>query len=87
MPVQARHGGHRDRRPGRNGPARGGLDPAGRRHGEHPVRGQRDHQRERLEARVAWTVPLTISTTRTEGAYATTPVIVNGVVYVQDLES
>jgi alcohol dehydrogenase (cytochrome c) len=36
---------------------------------------------------VAWTVPLTISTTRTDGAYASTPVIVNGVVYVQDLES
>jgi alcohol dehydrogenase (cytochrome c) len=36
---------------------------------------------------VAWTVPLTISTARTAGAYATTPVIVNGVVYVQDLES
>ena len=36
---------------------------------------------------VAWTVPLTISTTHTDGAYATTPVIVNGVVYVQDLES
>jgi glucose dehydrogenase len=36
---------------------------------------------------VAWTVPLTISTTRTDGAYAATPVIVNGVVYVQDLES
>jgi alcohol dehydrogenase (cytochrome c) len=36
---------------------------------------------------VAWTVPLTISTTRTDGAYSTTPVIVNGVVYVQDLES
>jgi alcohol dehydrogenase (cytochrome c) len=36
---------------------------------------------------VAWTVPLTIPTTRTDGAYATTPVIVNGVVYVQDLES
>jgi alcohol dehydrogenase (cytochrome c) len=36
---------------------------------------------------VAWTVPLTISTARTDGAYATTPVIVNGVVYVQDLES
>jgi alcohol dehydrogenase (cytochrome c) len=36
---------------------------------------------------VAWTVPLTISTARTPGAYATTPVIVNGVVYVQDLES
>jgi hypothetical protein len=29
---------------------------------------------------VAWTVPLTISTTRTDGAYACTPVIVNGVV-------
>jgi glucose dehydrogenase len=39
------------------------------------------------ELGVAWTVPLTISTTRTDGAYATTPVIVNGVVYVQDLES
>jgi glucose dehydrogenase len=36
---------------------------------------------------VAWTVPLTIPTTRTDGAYAATPVIVNGVVYVQDLES
>ena len=36
---------------------------------------------------VAWTVPLTISTTRTSGADAATPVIVNGVVYVQDLES
>ena len=36
---------------------------------------------------VAWTVPLTISTAHTAGAYATTPVIVNGVVYVQDLES
>jgi glucose dehydrogenase len=36
---------------------------------------------------VAWTVPLTIPTARTDGAYATTPVIVNGVVYVQDLES
>ena len=36
---------------------------------------------------VAWTVPLTIPTAHTDGAYATTPVIVNGVVYVQDLES
>jgi outer membrane protein assembly factor BamB len=36
---------------------------------------------------VAWTVPLTISTTHTAGADAATPVIVNGVVYVQDLES
>jgi alcohol dehydrogenase (cytochrome c) len=36
---------------------------------------------------VAWTVPLTISTAHSAGAYATTPVIVNGVVYVQDLES
>jgi outer membrane protein assembly factor BamB len=36
---------------------------------------------------VAWTVPLTMSTTRTDGAYATTPVIVNGVVYTQDLDS
>ena len=36
---------------------------------------------------VAWTVPLTISTSHTDGAYATTPVLVNGVVYVQDLES
>src|SRR3984957_5553311 len=34
-----------------------------------------------------WTVPLTISTAHTDGAYSTTPVIVNGVVYVQDLES
>jgi alcohol dehydrogenase (cytochrome c) len=36
---------------------------------------------------VAWTVPLTISTAHTDGAYATTPVIVNGVVYLQDLDS
>jgi alcohol dehydrogenase (cytochrome c) len=36
---------------------------------------------------VAWTVPLTISTSHTDGAYATTPVVVNGVVYAQDLES
>ena len=36
---------------------------------------------------VAWTVPLAISTAHTAGAYATTPVIVNGVVYVQDLDS
>ena len=36
---------------------------------------------------VAWTVPLTMSTAHTDGAYATTPVVVNGVVYVQDLNS
>ena len=36
---------------------------------------------------VAWTVPLTMNTTHTDGAYATTPVIVNGVVYTQDLDS
>jgi glucose dehydrogenase len=36
---------------------------------------------------VAWTVPLRIPVTHTDGAYATTPVVVNGVVYVQDLES
>ena len=36
---------------------------------------------------VAWAVPLTIPTTHTDGAYAATPVIVNGVVYVQDLDS
>ena len=36
---------------------------------------------------VAWTMPLTMSTDHTDGAYATTPVIVNGVVYVQDLDS
>jgi outer membrane protein assembly factor BamB len=36
---------------------------------------------------VAWTVPLTNSVAHTSGAYATTPVIVNGVVYVQDLDS
>lgn len=36
---------------------------------------------------VAWTVPLTIPTARTDGAYAATPVIVNGTVYIQDLES
>jgi outer membrane protein assembly factor BamB len=36
---------------------------------------------------VAWTVPLTVPTTHTDGAYAATPVIVKGVVFVQDLES
>ena len=36
---------------------------------------------------VAWTVPLRIPITHTDGAYAATPVVVNGVVYVQDLES
>jgi alcohol dehydrogenase (cytochrome c) len=36
---------------------------------------------------VAWTVPLRIPVTHTDGAYAATPVVVNGVVYVQDLES
>ena len=36
---------------------------------------------------VAWTVPLHTSLSHTDGAYATTPVIVNGVVYVQDLQS
>ena len=36
---------------------------------------------------VAWTVPLRTSLSHTDGAYATTPVIVNGVVYVQDLQS
>jgi len=36
---------------------------------------------------VAWTVPLHTSLSRTDGAYATTPVIVDGVVYVQDLQS
>jgi alcohol dehydrogenase (cytochrome c) len=36
---------------------------------------------------VAWTLPLTIPTSHTDGAYAATPVIVNGVVYLQDLES
>src|SRR5580693_2314830 len=36
---------------------------------------------------VAWTVPLTMNVTHTDGAFATTPVIVNGVVYTQDLNS
>src|SRR5580658_1324790 len=36
---------------------------------------------------VAWTVPLTMNVTHTDGAYATTPVIVNGVMYTQDLDS
>jgi alcohol dehydrogenase (cytochrome c) len=36
---------------------------------------------------VAWTVPLTMPAAHTDGAYAATPVIVNGVVYVQDLDS
>ena len=36
---------------------------------------------------VAWAVPLRLPTAHTDGAYATTPVVVNGVVYVQDLDS
>ena len=36
---------------------------------------------------VAWTVPLHTDVSHSDGAYATTPVIVNGVVYVQDLQS
>ena len=36
---------------------------------------------------VAWTVPLRIPLSHTDGAYATNPVVVNGVVYVQDLRS
>jgi glucose dehydrogenase len=36
---------------------------------------------------VAWTVPLRTSTAHSDGAYATTPVILNGVVYLQDLQS
>jgi len=36
---------------------------------------------------VAWTIPLSMPAAHTDGAYATTPVIVNGVVYVQDLDS
>ncbi len=36
---------------------------------------------------VAWTVPLRIPITHTDGAYATTPVVVHGVVYMQDLDS
>jgi alcohol dehydrogenase (cytochrome c) len=36
---------------------------------------------------VAWTLPLTMNTSHTDGAYAATPVIVNGVVYLQDLDS
>src|SRR5579862_9880893 len=36
---------------------------------------------------VAWTMPLTMNTSHTDGAFASTPVIVNGVVYVQDLDS
>ncbi len=35
---------------------------------------------------MAWTVPLQLPS-HTDGAYATTPVIVNGVVYAQDLDS
>ena len=36
---------------------------------------------------VAWTVPLHTDVSHSDGAYATTPVVVNGVVYVQDLQS
>jgi alcohol dehydrogenase (cytochrome c) len=36
---------------------------------------------------VAWTVPLSMLAAHTAGAYATTPVVVDGVVYVQDLDS
>ena len=38
-------------------------------------------------ARGAWTVPLTTSTAHTAAAYAMTLVIVNGVMFVQELES
>src|ERR1700722_18053583 len=36
---------------------------------------------------VAWTMPLTMNTSHTDGAFASTPAIANGVVYVQDLDS
>jgi alcohol dehydrogenase (cytochrome c) len=36
---------------------------------------------------VAWTMPLTMNVSHTDGAFAATPMIVNGVVYVQDLDS
>jgi outer membrane protein assembly factor BamB len=36
---------------------------------------------------VAWSVPLQLPPAHTDGAYATTPVLANGVVYVQDLDS
>ena len=72
----------------RDGPARGGLDAPGRRPGQHARRGQRDHQHERLEARCGLDRAAAIPDgSHTDGAYATTPVIVNGVVYVQDLQS
>ena len=74
-------------RPGRDGPARCGLDAAGRRPGQHPGRGQRDHQHGRLEAWRGVDRAADHTTAHTDGAYATTPVVVNGVVYVQDLDS
>jgi outer membrane protein assembly factor BamB len=36
---------------------------------------------------VAWTMPLTMNTSHTDGAFASTPVIADGVVYLQDLDS
>ena len=86
MPVQARHGSHRHR-PGRDGPARAGWTQPGA-----DMANTRDVASAITSSNVsklgvAWTVPLTIPTARTDGAYASTPVIVNGVVYVQDLES
>lgn len=86
MPVQARRCGSRDR-PGRNGPAAAGwtqpdADLASTRYVSSAITSADVSQ-----LGVAWTVPLTMSTAHTDGAYATTPVIVNGVVYVQDLDS
>ncbi len=86
MPVQARHGGHRER-PGRHRPAAAGwtqpdADLASTRYVTSAITSANVSK-----LGVAWTVPLTMNTTHTDGAYATTPVIVNGVVYVQDLDS
>ena len=89
MPVQARHGGHgHGGRPGRPGarPAAGWTQPGA------DLANTRDvasaiTSTDVSKLGVAWAVPLTISTARTDGAYAATPVILNGVVYVQDLDS
>ena len=75
-----------------NAPAAAGRAAAGWTHPDADLASTRDVASAITSTNVsklgaAWTVPLTMSTAHTDGAYATTPVIVNGVVYAQDLDS
>jgi glucose dehydrogenase len=83
---QVRVGGHGER-PGRNGPARGGWTQPGADQANTCNVASAITSADVSKLGVAWTVPLTMPTVHTSGAYATTPVVVNGVVYVQDLDS